>query len=152
MRRKGQAALEYLMNYWWALLIIIIIGVLIWRFLAGIPAPTRLPFQTTKVRVTALSIFDNATAYVALENLEGTTINLTYFEISLPGGCMINSTTALPKEIPSRNSYTFTLTNSTPCSLTAGSSVTANFTMKYIVSGVPLAPTDQQTVQIQRSI
>ena len=154
MRRKGQAALEYLMNYWWALLIIIIIGVLVWRFLiGGVPTtPTWLPFQITKVPVTALSIFDNATAYVSLENREGTTINLTYFEISLPGGCVINSTTALPKQIPRGDSYTFTLTNSTPCSLTAGSSVTANFTMKYIVNGVPSVPTDQKTVQIQRSI
>jgi len=150
--KRGQAALEYLMNYWWAFLIIIIIGVLVWRFLlGGVPTtPTQLPFQITEVPVTALSIFDDGTAYVTIENRRGDVINLTYFEINMTN-CLINNSADLPAEVQRGTSFSFVVKNLTECKITAGTSVNANFTMKYIYQNVPYVPTDQKAVQIQPS-
>lgn len=150
--KRGQAALEYLMNYWWAFLIIIIIGVLVWRFLlGGVPTtPTQLPFQITEVPVTALSVYDNGTAFVTIENRRGDVIKFKYFSISIPG-CNMTKATDEGIDIPRGSFYTF-IANSTECSgITAGMSVDANFTMRYEYQNVPYTPTDRKTVQIQPS-
>jgi len=145
--RKAQAALEYLMNYWWALLIIIIIGVVVWRFLlSGVVSPPswRPPFELEGIPITSYSIRSNGTVYLVVENRREDSVTIGYLEVAI-GDCTSNWTGSLT--IPSQGSQNFTLTGN--CALTPGATVTANFTMEYIFKEVPHRPFESITVKVE---
>jgi len=102
MNTKGQAALEYLMTYGWALIVIaIVVGVLI--FIVSSPTsgvtcnssdPAKILFKSSNILGTA------ATSEIQLQNATGGNITIT--AVSADGtqfgttGATINGTTAAP--------------------------------------------------------
>lgn len=147
--KKAQAALEYLMNYWWALLIIIIIGVVVWRFLlSGVVTPPswRPPFELEGVPITSYSIRSNGAASLRVENRREDAITVEHLEVAMEG-CTSNPSWSGSQTIPSQGSYVFDLTGT--CTLTAGSTITANFTMDYTFQGVRHRAFESITIKVE---
>jgi hypothetical protein len=104
---KGQTAVEYLMTYGWAILIILIVaGVLAYYGIfapAGFLGPTARGFGQVQV-LTPWSLATTGTLTLNIENRVGGTINITYINTTFTTG----------------GSGTYTFTPSAPVQLTAG--------------------------------
>lgn len=71
MNRKGQTAMEYLMTYGWAIIIVVIVGVMLWRL--GVFTPqvgkTSTGFDEFSVG-TNFKITSGGTATIVLQNMD----------------------------------------------------------------------------------
>jgi len=88
--RKGQTAMEYLMTYGWAIIIVIIVGVVLWRLKVFTPsAPkTSSGFDTFSIS-TNFKIGSDGSATILIMNAErqGRTITMNSVTVSSTGTC-----------------------------------------------------------------
>jgi len=77
--KKGQAALEYLLTYGWAILIVIIVGASLYVLGVFTPGQWTGKRQTgfAQFRVVDFSLKDNGNLTVVFQNQIGKTVNLT---------------------------------------------------------------------------
>jgi hypothetical protein len=144
MRRKGQAAMEFLMTYGWAILVaIVVIGLLGYYYLdsisqrhAGMVNP---PFYLNAHRI------DETTGLtLELKNNGGETYNITSVAVSVsePSGaaCTTNNTAI---EISTGTQTIYTL----PCTGTSsGNSFSGDITITYMKQGSSVALTSTGSV------
>ncbi|MEM3738009.1 MAG: hypothetical protein QXQ88_01505 [archaeon] len=135
--KKGQGAIEYLLTYGWAILVVIIVGIVLWR--SGV-------FRTTgtgtagfdKVRPLDYS-FSGSTGTIVWQNLAGQAIR--NLNITLSGDC-VNST-GMSVTVGAGGTYTQGCTISPACSSGQGITVTATITYK---SEAGLTKTESGTI------
>ncbi|MCD6477547.1 MAG: hypothetical protein J7K87_00930 [Candidatus Aenigmarchaeota archaeon] len=81
--RKGQSALEYLMTYGWAILIIIVVGGVLYYY--GVFSPGKIVGESktgfSKVQVDTWGIDTSGNLQLVLENRVGSDINITQIEV-----------------------------------------------------------------------
>ena len=76
--RKGQAAVEYLMTYGWALLAIVIVAGVLWGMglFGGSCSTSSRGFAGTKIMLDDWMV-NNDTVYITIKNAAGKTINVS---------------------------------------------------------------------------
>ncbi len=123
--RKGQGAMEYLMTYGWAILVVIIVGVVLWQMgifnPSGGAAPGMSGFTTVKPNEWACNA-DDGTLTLAVVNAAGQQIS----DLTISGGTCTNTTLAAGE------TTTCTITGESDCaSATAGSRFESTVTLTY---------------------
>ena len=85
-RQKSQSALEYMMTYGWAILIIVIVAAVLYSL--GIFNPSASSSQNAKVGFTGFQVtqqcFTNQTLIILIANQLGSAINITSVNITNP--------------------------------------------------------------------
>ena len=143
MKMKGQTAIEYLMTYGWAILIILIVaGVLAYYGIfapSGFLGPTARGFGQVQVLNPWSLVAANGALTLNLENRVGGTITITnvsytltnggtgtYYDLPTCSGCSSGT------DITSGSKAVFITTPvPAPTGLTAGSTYTATVTIAY---------------------
>jgi len=150
--RKGQGAMEYLMTYGWAILVVMIVGIVMWQlgiFNLGGPSVTSTGFAKIKPQL-ALAKMTAAGAFTGgFTNGAGSTITVTTWtanETRSTGAC---TTTA-----PAANTLVSTGDNfavgATGCGTgTSGDPYTlvARFTYTQSVGGITVTHTDTGSIR-----
>ena len=133
--RKGQSALEYLMTYGWAILIIIIVGGVLYYY--GVFSPGKLVGESkvgfSKIQVDTWTVdANNNQLLLILENRAGKEINITEFDV---GG---TTTTAWMSnwEMAAGDRSTSFVNVSTP-SIDTGESYKWDITVTYYMTDYP---------------
>ena len=146
--RKAQSALEYLLTYSWAFIIIVIVGAAL--FALGVFNPA----SSTALQVRGLSNFQiddgkietngNMTLVIGVKT--GLTTNLTDIDFSIQGiSCSDTADDADIIVTPSQT-QTIVLDPASVCSLTAGDSVIIDVTIDYLVGRSIVPHTDSGTI------
>ncbi|MFC2154461.1 hypothetical protein ACFLRC_03140 [Candidatus Altiarchaeota archaeon] len=76
--RKGQGAMEYLMTYGWAILVVMIVGIVMWQlgiFNMGSTAVTASGFSRLKPQLAAVALTQTGSSTLVFTNGAGTTIS-----------------------------------------------------------------------------
>ncbi len=139
MKMKGQAAMEYLMTYGWAILIVIIVAAALWALGVFNPATWQQASATgfSGFQVPTGGWVVNSTGvHVLLKNSLGATINVTDVDATI-GGATTTSTTPSYAVIAPNGQQWFTMSGGAtmPSSGTAYSvSVSVDYT--YVDTGV----------------
>jgi uncharacterized protein (UPF0333 family) len=126
MRKKGQAAMEFLMTYGWAILAAVVVVGVLW-FLIGNPADLAGTKFTMGAPFSAGAISFDTTAHTIqfdVRNGGADTMNVT--SITLGTDCTEAATN--PTEIPSGALVAFTMEN---CDLTSGSRFNEGIVISY---------------------
>jgi len=85
MNKKGQGAMEYLMTYGWAIMVVLIVGIVLWQlgiFNLGGTSKTFTGFGAVKPLSWAVPGGDEQSGVVTMVNGEGSTVT--------PSGCSIS--------------------------------------------------------------
>ncbi len=97
--RKAQGAMEYLMTYGWAILVVMVVGIVMWQLgifnLGGSVATTSSGFGAIKPQLASTAMGTDASFQSIFTNGAGTSIivgDILLNDSSVPGGC----TTLLP--------------------------------------------------------
>ena len=127
--KKAQSAMEYLMTYGWAILIVIIVAAAL--FALGVFNPSTYTGRAAtgfgELGTPADWQYNNSTITVVLRNQVGQAITVS--SVAAAQGC--SDTTSTP--IAAGSTATFTLT---PCTTkSAGSSFSEQITVQYSVAG-----------------
>ena len=132
MQRKGQAAMEFLMTYGWAILAaVIVIGVLAYF---GVFSPSSyVPNQCILSAPLGCNAGVANSDGVELEIRNGAGEGLIVSAITVTG-CSGTVSPALPATVADGSLTAFTV----PCTLTAGSKFTGDVTVSYTKSGSTL--------------
>ena len=145
MQRKGQAAMEFLMTYGWAILAAIIaIGVLAYFgvFTPGKYVPTATVLNAPFTAVGAVADASNSEVSIEIRNGLGETIKIN--SVSLTGadsgGCTAFSTQT---DVASGDTTVAVLTL---CTLTAGETIKGDIEIRYVKSGTTLELTSTGTM------
>ncbi|MFH1721934.1 MAG: hypothetical protein ABH950_04950 [Candidatus Altiarchaeota archaeon] len=100
LRRKGQGAMEYLMTYGWAILVVMIVGIVMWQlgiFNMGGTAVTSSGFARIKPQLSAIAMGADSTSDFLFTNGAGGTITVGSILITVDDGGAGNSVVgALP--------------------------------------------------------
>ena len=125
MRKKGQAAMEFLMTYGWAILAaIVVIGILGYYYFSKDILTPRSGVVNPPFYLNAWSVKTNGVT-LEIKNNGGETYNVTSIVVS---GCATNDT-AFQLNSGSMDSRTF------DCTLTEGNTFKGDITINYRKSG-----------------
>ena len=148
--RKAQSALEYLMTYGWAILIIVIVGAAL--FALGVFNPG----GSTALQVRGLSNFQvddallntagNLTLVLGVKT--GRTTNVTDINFASQGIVCQNTANDADVLIPPSQTKIITLVPGSACSLTVGDQLILDMTMNYVVAGSRIVHTDTGSITI----
>jgi len=146
MERKGQGAMEYLMTYGWAILVVMIVGVVLWQLgiFGGGPGAVNTASGFGKVKPMEPSIkYTGATLTFSLMNGVGQGINGT--QITNTGGDC-GTVVADPGTMGAGE---VTQVNLNCSSKTAGQSFATTMTIVYgvTVAGSPITHTETGTIR-----
>jgi len=139
MERKGQAAMEFLMTYGWAILAaIVVIGVL--AFFGVFSPSTYVPNQCLLSAPFGCNagIADTANVQLELRNGAGESLNITSVAVT---GCGTNSAVGAAAD----GSLTSVTVTCSPA-LTAGDKFRGDITVSYVKSGSSLTLTSTGTI------
>jgi hypothetical protein len=151
MKRKAQAAMEYLMTYGWAILIVIIVAAALYALGVFDPA------TWTGTRTTGFANIGSPTDWIyeasgefniTLKNAVGTpiTISAVTAECGVADAPVILNTTAASWTIGSGSTIEFWTDAANCITLTAGSSYSTGLTVTYTKSGGAYTQQDTGTV------
>jgi hypothetical protein len=90
--RKGQGAMEYLMTYGWAILVVMIVGVVMWQlgiFNMGGTTVTSTGFAKIKPQLAGTGLTRGGTLRIVFTNGVGTNIALTSVTIAPAGRALV---------------------------------------------------------------
>jgi hypothetical protein len=138
MSMKAQSAMEYLMTYGWAILIVIIVAAALYALGIFNPATytqsTAVGFQGFQVPTGGWQVNDT-TVTIVLKNMAGANINITNIEATYAG---TTTTSASPpyRVMGSNTEETFYLSGLSGPSQGASYSVTIGITYDNLVTGL----------------
>jgi len=97
INKKGQGAMEYLMTYGWAILVVLVVGVALWQlgiFNLGGTTITATGFATLKPQLAACGLSSAGDFECMFTNTAGTQITINSGNITVTGGssCLLAST------------------------------------------------------------
>jgi len=99
--KKGQGAMEYLMTYGWAILVVMIVGIVMWQlgiFNLGSSSVTSTGFSKIKPQLTSCKMTTAGVFSCLFTNGAGTAISVTGWNVNLTSGtqCSTSTTYANP--------------------------------------------------------
>jgi len=98
--RRGQGAMEYLMTYGWAILVVMIVGIVMWQlgiFNLGSTSVTASGFAKLKPQLTSCKMTAGGVFSCLFTNGAGGSISINYLYGSIAGvTCATTATTTLP--------------------------------------------------------
>lgn len=137
--RKGQGAMEYLMTYGWAILVVMVVGIVMWQLgifnLGGVTSTTATGFPRIKPQLALMTV--NGSGYwrgtftngaggpividtgASLTTCEGSTISVPSSAVSvgenfdMSGDCFVSGSTGDPYDLEVIISYNVTLAGRT---------------------------------------
>ncbi|MCD6522585.1 MAG: hypothetical protein J7K68_02465 [Candidatus Diapherotrites archaeon] len=129
MKRKAQGAMEYLMTYGWAILVVIIVGIVLWQ--SGV-------FGTSSGGVSGFDklsvqdyVFNSSGFYVKFQNSAGQTLRNVNVNYSVNGKTPEAATPKGTNWAPGKE-YMVHLDDNSTCSLSnTGSGYTVDVTITY---------------------
>ena len=151
--KKGQGAMEYLMTYGWAIMVVMIVGVVLWQmgvFNLGGERTTATGFEKIKPLNPGDIIVRNNNISIVFTNVAGGTITIEDANISFsaPSGVVCGSNTGTGDawvtpmgratvqlsvdDVPIGQADTFQL-DITGCALTSGTSYVADVSIVYTI-------------------
>ncbi len=141
--KRGQAALEFLMTYGWAILVVLVaIGALAYF---GVLRPEKMLPEKCVISTGSGLFCDDysasgTTVTLKIKNMLSETVNITAITLTATGETCLAST-SVPKSISADNSSTFDI----PCStLVAGDKIKGDFTVTFSkVDGLSKSTTGQ---------
>ena len=90
MNRKGQGAMEYLMTYGWAILVVIIVGIVLWQSgVFGTGSGGVSGFNEVRVED---YVFNSTGVFISVENAAGQTLRTVSANVSINGGASAAAT------------------------------------------------------------
>ena len=97
IRRKGQGAMEYLMTYGWAILVVMVVGIVMWQLgifnLGGVTSTTSTGFPRIKPQLALISM--NKTYLKAtFTNGAGGPVNLNSATFASDASCNLDASVA----------------------------------------------------------
>jgi len=150
--RKAQGALEYLMTYGWALLIIVIVGGALYALDVFNPA------SQTGLRVDGLANFqvidaalDNAAFAIEVGSRAGKAITVTDIDFTITDMAACNNTaddSDITVPVSGSQDATINAAAAGGCTFTSGTRYDVTVTIDYTISGSGISHTDQGTVAI----
>ena len=151
VNRKAQSALEYLMTYGWAILIIVIVGAAL--FALGVFNPG----GTTALQIRGLSNFQvddalletggNLTLVLGVKT--GKTTQVSDIDFSVQAGETCNNTADIGDvTIPASQTRTIQIDPEVDCGLTSGDRLILDTDITYTVTGSSIVHTDTGTLTI----
>ena len=153
VNRKAQSALEYLMTYGWAILIIVIVGTVL--FALGVFNPA----GSTALQVRGLSNFQiddakllpSGNMTLSLGVKTGRTTSVTNINYGVQGLSCANTADEADVSVTPSQTKIFTLSPGIICSLTMGDQLVVPMNITYTVSGSTISHTDtgQLTITVQ---
>ncbi|VVB76298.1 Uncharacterised protein [Candidatus Tiddalikarchaeum anstoanum] len=151
--RKAQSALEYLITYGWAILIIVIVGTVL--FALGVFNPG----GSTALQVRGLSNFQiddakiipNGTMTLSLGVKTGRTTTITNVDYGVQGVVCANTAVEASYTITPSQTVIKTLAPGVACTLNVGDQLTVPMNISYTVSGSTISHMDtgQLTITVQ---
>jgi hypothetical protein len=142
---KGQTAVEYLMTYGWAILIILIVaGVLAYYGIfapAGFLAPTARGFGQIQVLNPWSVSSSDGTIQMNIQNRVGGEITLTGADVTIGTSNATYTATDTPVLASGKDGIVEFTTTSWPITANAGDSYTATVTILYTYSGSTFSST-----------
>ena len=149
MTRKAQSALEYLMTYGWAILIIVIVGAAL--FALGVFNPssssTMSMTEITTFQLVDAQISTDGNLTLILGQKAGKTVTVTSIDFTVEGTtCSMINDTVSTIITPSQEKILIPTANQS-CVLTTGDRVDINpLTIQYTVAGSPLVKTETGSI------
>ncbi len=149
MDAKTQSALEYLMTYGWAILILVIVGAAL--FALGVFNPQ----ASSTMTMTGISNFQLIDAVITADgNLTlvlgtktGSTTTVSNIDFIVEGTSCSNSADTADVVITTSSNQQMTILPGTACSLTSGDKVTLDpITISYTVAGSSLNKTETGSI------
>ena len=130
MHKKGQGAMEYLMTYGWAILVVIIVGVVLWQMGVFTPGAGTVSSFSGFGQVKPLESACSATSDdVSVVVVNGAGATITGVNITADG----TTGTCSPTSVPAGNSSTCTVTDAAGCAAaSAGSRFESTVTVSYV--------------------
>lgn len=134
--RKGQSAMEYLMTYGWAILIVVIVGAVLWYY--GVFSPgtmvgsVKSGFGTVDVQQN-WDFKSDGTLLIRLENKAGEQINVTGVEFE----GVAKTTTPSSIVMAAGEQSTTWMSIATGSTGTAGNAYSIDVAIKYILTSAP---------------
>jgi hypothetical protein len=152
--RKGQGAMEYLMTYGWAILVVMVVGVVMWQMgifnIGGGTATTASGFARLKpLLATAKYSASTGPLNVTFTNGAGGTVDVTSVKMTLngvdadAGSCAGTPSPALPTDVASGNNFYLSCSKSS-WSVAKGDPYVINVQIDYTVTvaGATVTRTD----------
>jgi len=86
IRRRGQGAMEYLMTYGWAILVVMVVGIVMWQLgifnLGGVTSTTSTGFPRVKVQLALVTVNSSGHMKGAFTNGAGGPIKFNHISCS----------------------------------------------------------------------
>jgi len=120
--RKGQGAMEYLMTYGWAILVVMVVGIVMWQlgiFNLGGTSLTATGFAKIKPQLSGSGIRSNGQFWGVFTNGVGTTIALNGGNINCTTGCQGCTLVFTPATVAAGENFAVNTTGVQTC-VTAG--------------------------------
>lgn len=87
---KGQSAIEYMMTYGWAILVVLVVGVCVWQFgfldLSRNVVPDKRGFS--QLSPSDWSLMNNGTFTMVVQNNAGSIVRMDSMKVDIEGGKM----------------------------------------------------------------
>ena len=151
---KGQGAMEYLMTYGWAILVVMIVGVVLWQLgvFGGGPGAANTATGFAKIKPLPASIkYDDSdnTLNFTLVNGAGTPITIAASGITITGGDHDCGTTTWPAAAVTVGTGDTINVGFSACTKAAGASFSADIEITYTqtVAGTSVTHTDSGTIR-----
>jgi hypothetical protein len=141
--KRAQAALEYLMTYGWAILIIAIVAAALYymNVFGGACSPSATGFQTHG-GVTVLTgdylVYDDGSASVKIKNTAGQSITVSNMLFNCASGCTTTDhLEVISQQIASGGDYTLSMGAASLSTATAGTCFRISLQIRFTTASLP---------------
>ncbi|MBD3261895.1 MAG: hypothetical protein GF334_09565 [Candidatus Altiarchaeales archaeon] len=135
--RKGQGAMEYLMTYGWAILVVMIVGIVMWQLgiFGGGPVGScsMAGFSTVKPQLMLIQAKSSGSFHGSFLNAQGLPVTVTGYNFQY-GGNSVAAATGLNIGVGANEHWVVDTTVDGLSSLNVGDSYTINAEIDYDVS------------------
>jgi len=148
--RKGQGAMEYLMTYGWAILVVMVVGVVMWQLgifnIGGVTATTASGFPRLRPQLALMSMNTTGNFTGTFTNGAGGTI-VIYNVSGTAGSGSCSSWTGL--NTPQEKGVNFQITGSCPVTGVSGDpyEIELNVTYNISMAGLMVTHTDSGKIR-----
>ncbi len=140
LTNKGQGAMEYLMTYGWAILVVMIVGIVMWQlgiFNMGSTAVTASGFSRLKPQLAAVAMVAGGDSTFVFTNGAGATITLLSAGVETdlaPGRSAVAQTDFVGTTSGAGDNFYFTVSPPGTATASAGDPVVATVDITYTIS------------------
>ena len=154
--RKGQGAMEYLMTYGWAILVVMIVGIVMWQlgiFNINQGSTTSTGFSKIKPQLAAMGVKQTGFPNTLFTNGAGAKITVMsghiFDLVKVATSCAFTSGSVSPKDVPAGDNFKLSLGTHCIHTSTPGDVYNVRYQMTYriTVGGVETTHVESGTVR-----